>query len=192
MSSLFQQFSEGAEEAFSAYYERYYKNVFGSLKRFCDDNALAQDLTQEVFEDAWHRRAKFNDEVHLRNALFKKAKSSFLEHRRREKIAGKAWDELSRTMEHSDVVIDRILVQEEAIAALADAMLKLPHQQKIVVDDLLNGATVGAIAERLQLSPQTVRNHKSQAIRFLRTELYSRGLSLAVLLITHLLCFYPF
>ncbi|HLZ86732.1 MAG TPA: sigma-70 family RNA polymerase sigma factor [Puia sp.] len=190
MSNLFQQFASGSEEAFVVYYQRYHKSIYASIKRLCGDDALAEDLTQEVFKNLWDRRAELNDEDHLRNNLFLMARSYFLDNRRRRKIHARAEEELRRTAEPGDD-IELTLVTEEVFAIVEGTMMKLPPQQKMVLELLLlRGLDVRAVAKRMQLAPQTVRNHKSQAIHFLRTELYRLDLSLAVLLIILLLCFY--
>lgn len=172
MSSLFQQFLEGAESAFGAYFERYNKSVYASLKALSGDSVLAEDLTQEVFKNLWQRRAEFRDEDHLRNNLFFMARSYFREHRRRQKIANKAEIELSKTAVRVEEPVELDIAREEAFECLEEMMMKLPPQQKLVMELLLqrNGDT-GAVAKRLQLAPQTVRNHKTKAINFLRAQL---------------------
>lgn len=191
MSNLFHQFAAGSAEAFNIYYGRYNKIVYAGLCKLSGDEALAKDLTQDVFKNLWHRRTSLRDETHLINYLFFMARSCFRQHQRRKRIAGKAEYELSRTTEPNEESIELTLVTAEVFAAVQSAMMKLPPQQKMVMELLLlGGQDVGAVAKRMQLAPQTVRNHKSQAIRFLRTQLYSRRLSLAAHLVILLLCFH--
>lgn len=175
MSNLFHQFAAGSEEAFSTYYKQYNKIIYASLVRLCKDDALAKDLTQDVFKNLWHHRTRLRDETHLINNLFFMAQSYFRQHERRKRIAAKADHELSHTTESNEASIELTLVKAEVIAALQNAMMKLPPQQKMVTELLiLRGHDVGAVARRMQLAPQTVRNHKSQAIHFLRIELTGR------------------
>ncbi len=46
----------------------------------------------------------------------------------------------------------------------------------------LRGLDVPAVAKLLNLSPQTVRNHKAQATAFLRDRLYDRDLLMPLIL----------
>lgn len=189
MSNLFQQFVSGSEEAFNVYYKRYYNVIYRSLRRFGCDRQLAKDLAQEVFKDVWDRRAGFTDEVHLRNTLFLKAKTCLLEDQRSKKIARKVQRALGQGLAQTDTDRELTLVKEEVSAELRAALGKLPPQQRIVMNQLLEGKSVGLIAQGLQLAPQTVRNHKTQAIHFLRAELLRRDLFLMALAVI-LLMFY--
>ena len=191
MTEMFHQFSSGSEAAFTAYYERYHRGVYASLKKMCDDEALAKDLTQEVFKDLWARRGEFKNEEHVGNSLFFMAKSFFLQHQRRKERTGKAVDELGRTTGPTEAEVQRTFLTEEVFVAVEQALLKLPPQQKMVMELLsYQDRDVRTVATQLQLAPQTIRNHRSQALQFLRTELYRRGFSLACLLALLLLCFH--
>lgn len=180
MNNLFQQLVAGSEDAFNIYYKRYNGSVYLALKKLCGDEILAQDLTQEVFRNLWDRRDRFNDEDHLRNYLFRMTRCVFLMHQRARRKAIAAENEVRLTTEQADDNVDLVLVMEQVHATVRDALLKLPPQQKMVMELLmLHGLDVKAVARRLQLAPQTVRNHKTQALTFLRKELHSRNLSIA-------------
>jgi RNA polymerase sigma-70 factor (ECF subfamily) len=191
MNNLFQQFVAGSEEAFNIYYRRWSGNVYTTLKRLCGDEALAQDLTQEVFRNIWDRYDRFNDEDHLRNYLFRMTRCVFLMYQRRRKKEAAAENEVRPIGEQSDDSLELAMVREQVHATVRDALMKLPPQQKIVMELLmLRGLDVKAVAELLKLAPQTVRNHKTQALLFLRKELYGRDLSMAVLFILLVFCLY--
>ncbi|HEY4338275.1 MAG TPA: sigma-70 family RNA polymerase sigma factor [Puia sp.] len=192
MSNLFHQFVEGSESAFNNYYKRYNGNVYATLKKLSGDEAVAKDLTQEVFHNLWNRRAHLNNEEHLRNYLFRTARYFFLMYQRGRRKAAAAEDDLRRATAATDDSIELILVRERAFAVVRDTMMKLPPQQKMVMELLmLKGLDVKAVAQRLQLAPQTVRNHKSQALLFLRKELCGRDLSL-LLTAEVILSLFPF
>lgn len=193
MNQLFHQFVTGSESAFNFYYKQWHGNVYIALKRACGDEVLAQDLTQEVFQRVWDRRAGFNDEDHLRNYLFRMSRCVFLMHERRRRKARSAENEVRRAYKPADEAIELIVVQEQVFATVRDTMMKLPPQQKIVMELLmLHGLDVKSVAKRLQLAAQTVRNHKAQALIFLRKELYGRDLSLAGMLAMPLLILHLF
>lgn len=179
MNNLFQQFVAGSEDAFNIYYKQYNGSVFLALKKLCGDESLAQDLTQEVFRKLWDRRDRFTGEDHLRNYLFRMTRCVFLMHERARRKALAAENEVRPVSEQADDAVDLALIMEQVHAIVRDALMKLPPQQKMVMELLmLRGLDVKAVAKRLQLAPQTVRNHKTQALIFLRKELYGRDLSI--------------
>jgi RNA polymerase sigma-70 factor (ECF subfamily) len=193
MSNLFHQFVEGSESAFNSYYTRYNVNVYTTLKGLCGDEAIAKDITQEVFRNLWDRRAQLNDEEHLRNYLFRTTRYFFLMYERGRRKAAAVENELRRMTPEADDPTEVTLVRERAFAAVLDTMMKLPPQQKMVMELLmLQGLDVQAVAQRLQLAPQTVRNHKSQALIFLRKELCGRDLSVLLLTPGLILPLFPF
>jgi RNA polymerase sigma-70 factor (ECF subfamily) len=176
MSNLFGQFIEGSEDAFGIYYKRYNGNVYATLKKLCGDEAQAKDLTQEVFRKVWDSRRRFTDEDHLRNYLFRMTRCVFLMHRREQKKATAMEKDLRRMTAEIDDSEELVAMQKQVYAAVKDAMMKLPPQQKMVIELLMQGGLdVKAVAERLRLAPQTVRNHKAQALIFLRNELCGGG-----------------
>jgi len=172
MSTLFQKFVAGDEDAYAIYFRRYYAGVYASIKRLCGDDHLAQDLTQDVFKHCWDRRADFRNETHLGSRLFYMVRIYFLQYLRERKLMGDAEEELHRsaTTPEEDA-IDFILVKEESFLKVERALMKLPPQQKLITELLLRGLDVKTVAKMLRLAEQTIRNHKNAAIQSLRNEL---------------------
>lgn len=185
MSILFRQFISGQKKAYAVYFHRYYANVYASLKKLCaGDDALAQDLTQDVFKNCWDRRAAFKDETHLANYLFFMAQTLFLQHLRQKKMTDEATEQMSREMTNAENDVDPAMAREHVLVRLELAMTKLPPQQRKVMKLLVqSGLNVRTVAAKLHLAEQTVRNHKTQALIFLRKELYTNSLSLLLLLL---------
>src|SRR5262249_54640560 len=93
--------------------------------------------------------------------------------------------------EQADDSVELAVIREQVYATVRDALMKLPSQQKVVMELLmLRGLDVKSVAKLMRLAPQTVRNHKTQALLFLRKELYGRDLSMVVLLILLVCCLY--
>jgi RNA polymerase sigma factor (sigma-70 family) len=191
MSNLFRQFLAGNADAYKAYYKRYYANVYASLRRLCaGDDALAQDLTQDVFKHCWDRRGTFTDDTHLANYLFFMAQNLFLQQMRKRRMAEVATEEMRREMLAADADAELAIAREHVLARVENTMMKLPPQQKMVMDLIVHyGLDIKTVAKRLQLAEQTVRNHKSQALIFLRKELYGGSLSV-LLFLTFLIVFF--
>jgi len=148
------------------------------------DDAQAQDLTQDVFKNCWDRRAGFKDETHLANYLFFMAQTLFLQHLRHKKMTYEATEEMSREMTGAGSDADPAMAREHVLVRLELAMTKLPPQQRKVMGLLVQyGLNVRAVARKLRLAEQTVRNHKTQALTFLRKELYANPLSILLLIL---------
>ena len=167
---LLQQFSEGNKSAFNILYDKYWKQVFDAAYKRLNDVDSSQDIAQEVFTQLWIRGSQTKIEnlpaylyVAARNTVFK-----FLEKQGRytsiPELVNQIEDPLDRA--DADIIFTEFL---KAFNALTDA---LPPQQRIIFkmrfeEDLSSQQ----IADRLLISPKTVRNQLGKALATLRTSL---------------------
>ena len=167
---LLQQLSEGNKSAFNILYDKYWKQVFDAAYKRLNDVDSSQDIAQEVFTQLWIRGSQTKIEnlpaylyVAARNTVFK-----FLEKQGRytsiPELVNQIEDPLDRA--DADIIFTEFL---KAFNALTDA---LPTQQRIIFkmrfeDDLSSQQ----IADKLLISPKTVRNQLGKALATLRTAL---------------------
>jgi len=167
---LLQQLSEGNKSAFNILYDKYWKQVFDAAYKRLNDVDSSQDIAQEVFTQLWIRGSQTKIEnlpaylyVAARNTMFK-----FLEKQGRytsiPELVNQIEDPLDRA--DADIIFTEFL---KAFNALTDA---LPTQQRIIFkmrfeDDLSSQQ----IADKLLISPKTVRNQLGKALATLRTSL---------------------
>ena len=167
---LLQQLSEGNKSAFNILYDKYWKQVFDAAYKRLNDVDSSQDIAQEVFTQLWIRGSQTKIEnlpaylyVAARNTVFK-----FLEKQGRytsiPELVNQIEDPLDRA--DADIIFTEFL---KAFNALTDA---LPPQQRIIFkmrfeEDLSSQQ----IADKLLISPKTVRNQLGKALATLRTSL---------------------
>ncbi len=68
---LFKLLQSGNEKVFEEIYERYHKSVYAYLLGFLKDNALAEDLTHEVFMKIWNMRGQIELHTSFSSYLFR-------------------------------------------------------------------------------------------------------------------------
>lgn len=166
----FELFRAGSKQGFAYFYSLYHQHIHVYARKLSRESELARDLTALAFNSLWDYREKVNDSAHLRNYLFNMVHCHFLRHLRKTRRADKAeWElafRIEQTANESDEFIETVFV------GLEESIKKLPPQQKLVVELLyFKEIDVKDIASLLEISPQTVRNHKSQALKFLREEM---------------------
>ncbi|MGN6181878.1 MAG: RNA polymerase sigma factor [Mucilaginibacter sp.] len=172
----------GDHEAFDILYNRYWKWVFNAAYKRTNDRAIAEDITQDVFVQLWTRKTDYTIEslpsyllIAARNGVFKRL--------------GKEdrYAELSEDLYESDKLVDATdtkLLHKEFLAAFAELIETLPEQQRLAFKYRFNdGLSSQEIADKLQISPKTVRNHIGRALATLKKEL----IWLQVLAILHYL-----
>ena len=158
-----------SRDAFAAVYRRYSDGVYLCTRKLSGDDDLASDLTQEVFKSLWDYRLQLKDARHLRSYIFFMARCHFLEHLRTVRTVIASQEELAVLSDPSEPSIELAIVTEEAFAELEIALRQLSPQRKLVMQlRYFEGMDIRTIASRLDIAPQTVRNHISQAIEFLR------------------------
>jgi RNA polymerase sigma-70 factor (family 1) len=134
--------------------------------------ALAEDFAQDVFIKFWQKKDQTDSVENMDAWLYTLAKNHLMDHYRKlateKKYQDMVWQEMER---HSDNVIQDIYKQEleDKIAVL---LKKLPPRQKEIYDlSREKGMSLEEIAEVLNISPNTAKNHLVQALKVLRTGL---------------------
>lgn len=167
---LLLQLSEGSKPAFDVLYNRYWRLVFNTAFKRLNDMERAQDIAQDVFVQLWTRGSTSPIEnlpaylnVAARNGVFK-----HLEKEGRYAALPDAVAELEGTQGDADAKI----LHKEFLQAFQQLIDSLPEQQRIIFkmrfeEDLSSQE----IADRLQISPKTVRNQLGKSLNKLRTSL---------------------
>lgn len=167
---LLLQLSEGSKPAFDILYNRYWRLVFNTAFKRLNDMERSQDIAQDVFTQLWIRGTTTPIEnlpaylnVAARNGVFK-----HLEKEGRYAALPDTVTELEGTQGDADAKI----LHKEFLQAFHELIDSLPAQQRIIFkmrfeEDLSSQE----IADRLQISPKTVRNQLGKALNKLRTSL---------------------
>lgn len=136
--------------------------------------SLAEDLAQDVFVKFWQRK-DFVDSVRDIDAwLYTLARNHLMDHYRKlateRRYQEMVWQEMER---HTNAVIEDIYKKEleQKIAALLET---LPPRQKEVYElSREKGFSLEQIAEALDISPNTAKNHLVESLKFIRAGLKS-------------------
>jgi RNA polymerase sigma-70 factor (ECF subfamily) len=160
---------QGNKEAFTCIYERYHKMLYVLSYRYLKNQAAAEDAVQHVFVKLWEHRVDIIVVANFRNYLYSMTKNYILNYIRNEynavshnyrmaQLTGTVEDNLFETIE-----------QKELMTMFYQAIKLLPPQKKEIcllkMEDKLSNQE---IADKMQLSVNTVKTHYAQAIKLLR------------------------
>jgi RNA polymerase sigma factor (sigma-70 family) len=178
----------GDNAGYAYFFRLHQEGIYQYLRRMGADAELAKALSQDVFKRTWDLHGSMNSAPHLGAYLYVMARHLFLDYARKlqrlpifnRDLAYAARMEASANKELG-------LICQRVLNELKLAMKGLTEQRRLVLKLLyVQGLEVPVVAEMLNVSPQTVRNTKSQATNFLRRKMYDRdllmGLSLRILL----------
>ena len=171
-SNHIQQLMAGNEAAFDAIYEAYSSKVYRLAYRFLKDGQQSEEIVQECFINLWTNRQRLNAEGDMWLYLYVIAKRLSLNSLR----------QICQSRQLSDKLIGHIATvhndtEEEMLVSDLEQYTeriinKLPRQQQLIFRlSRVEHLSHKEIADQLQISPNTVKNHMVEALKTLRSQL---------------------
>lgn len=168
-SILLQRLADGDRDVFRALYDRYRDKLFYYTLRLTASKQVAEDVLQDVFIKVWRNRDKMQDIRSFDAWLFTLAKNQIINGFRRASMEQAILTEIKESTYRGTDAITQIIDYKEINRFLQNAIAQLPPQQKVIYRlRREQGLKNTEIAERLNISPLTVKKHISQASRTLR------------------------
>ncbi|HMI01043.1 MAG TPA: sigma-70 family RNA polymerase sigma factor [Pedobacter sp.] len=175
---LLTQLREGDKSAFDKIYLKYWKVVLGATYKRVKDMDKSEDIAQDIFTRLWIRRDE-NNIKNLRGYLLTAVRNGFFTLMTKENRFISI-DEISAELQADASGADGNLLFKELMNAYEAMIEDLPNQQKAIFRmRYQQELSTDEIAQQLELSPKTVRNHLGRAINTLRT-----AITLAIIMMT--------
>lgn len=185
--TLLVKLSLGHESAFAAIYDRYWKMVYGTAERFLQSSTHAQDIVQEVFTSVWTHRAEFVEVENLEAYIKTMARNRIYSELRLAIREEKNKTSYLFSVETSVNNCDFSILNDQNEQLLEGIVNQLPpRQQEIFNLARKEGLSHDKIAERLNVSNGTVKNHMVRALQTIRSYLMPQLNSNLTLLIAWL------
>lgn len=167
---LLQQIAEGDEVAFNTLFQQYRNQLFTYLCKVTKSKETSEEIVLDVFLKIWMGRDIINEIENFEAFLFRIARNKALDFLRRlqkdPEIQREVWSVLELS---SDQATDDHLIGNDTAQNIETAIGKLsPQRQKVFNLSREEGLSYEEIAKRLQLSRNTVRNHISASLEFIR------------------------
>ncbi len=158
---------KGDTEALGALLADAWAPLVQFLARMTESDDAAEDAAQEAFVRLWERRERWT-EGSARAVLFRIARNVALDQTRRLDVRARFADSVPRPSRPSTPVDDLSLL--EARSRVDEALAALPARRRQLFELVrFDGMSYREAAHVLDLSPQTVANQMSLALRDLRT-----------------------
>lgn len=167
------------EKSLSDIFRNYKDRVFGFFIKNLGHRDLAQDLTQDLFYKLCRKESNLSQISDLDSYIFLMCKNMVYDHLRKaaHQKAYKAyliqgWKNQSTTTPIQNPEIERKFEAQFYHQVLEDSLENLTPQQKLIFTlSKKEGLSNQTIAEQLELSQQTVKNHLSSALKVIRSTL---------------------
>ncbi|MBO9572858.1 MAG: RNA polymerase sigma-70 factor [Chitinophagaceae bacterium] len=175
----------GNQHAFHSIYQTNYPRLYAMARRFTGSVEEAEDIVAEAFIRLWNNRETQENESGVTAFLYNTVKFrcyDFLRHREVKQSTETKLLEMLQGIHEPD--FSGMMIQLELIKKIYEQAEHLPGKMKeIFLMTYRDGLKPAQIADQLQLSVQTVKNQRLNAIRQLRQLMAGKPLLLAFLLL---------
>lgn len=174
-----------AAEEFDGIVRSHQRRVFGVLFSLVRDRDVADNLTQDCFLHAYHKRATFRGEASLETWLIRIAVNLARDHARNCRWA--FWRNILQRSSPPEVEAaethvpdpcpsaERALLAREQLAAVESALEEISPQQRLAFSlRFFEEMTLEEIAEAMQVEVGTAKAHLFRAVSAVRNKLKER------------------
>jgi RNA polymerase sigma-70 factor (ECF subfamily) len=168
---IWNRIKAGDKQAFKLFFDEYYSSYCLYANSILDDLELSQDIVSECFVRIWERKDKIHIKVSVERYLLLSVRNNIYSYLRSPK---------SRSVD-IDLIIERIentpleefdIEKEETIQLVYKLIEELPEQRRRILElATVKGMSYKDIAEKLNISVNTVKTQLSRAYHFLREKL---------------------
>ncbi|MBO9150768.1 RNA polymerase sigma factor [Chitinophaga sp. GCM10012297] len=180
---LLEHIATGDEQAFAVIFNKYWPAVYSAALVIAKSPALAEDISQEVFTRLWETKEKARNIGNVKAFLFIAARNLIINRLSRQKVeeAYRAYQ-----LHHSPGTSgeEHDLDYQQLEQRLRTAIERLPpRQQRAFLLSREQGLTYEQIAEQMQISRDTVKEHIIKALASLRKSLHEHDALILLLLL---------
>ena len=160
---------KGDHPAFREIFDLFSKKVYGYAYSFLRRKQISEDITQEVFKRFWEKRVQLNSVNSLDSIFYTLTYHAIIDEFRREKRRGKLL-EFKNADDYSYSHAEDLAVTRNMESLYQQAVNRLPEKRKqIFILSRHEGMNNREIANELKISPKTVENQMTAALRSLRS-----------------------
>ena len=157
--------------AFRELFGTFYRYLVLYALRYVKQQEVSEDVVQEVFIAVWRSEKRFDSVQDLTRYLYRACYNNALVFVRNNQIHDTILNSIGA---ESDFTADDVYAQtvrEEVTRQLYVYIEGLPSEQKKVILMSIEGYSWDEIAEKLRISVNTVKTHKSRGFKYLRSKL---------------------
>lgn len=182
---LFQLVSKGNKKAYSAIYDHFEPRLFAFVVRMSRSKVTAEEIIQELFIKIWTNRAKLAKIDNPVAYVYAMAANATFNYLKKEAREAAMVEQLKRDTAMCHNSTEEVINFYESRTLIMQAVEQMPIQRRTVyLMSREQGLTNQEIAKEINISPYTVRNHLTGALRSLRKLFGKRIIVVAFLLMT--------
>lgn len=164
--------SEDDEHAYLEIFSRYNKLLYSHAYNKLREREDAMDIVSEVFYALWIRRAQSLPKENLVGYLFMAVRYKIADFLSRKQVKEHYVQSLQTYIDQAEIDTDHLVREKQLKEIIEEEIAALPpRMQEIFRMSRFEQMSHKEIAEKLQLSDQTVKDQIKKALRILRIKL---------------------
>ena len=172
-------------------FETFYWRLYYFAKKLTDDTTESEDIAQEALLSFWiNIKDKGTRPDNITSYLFGIVRNRCYTFNQRSQMKVDKANAIIEQFQISEALIEEQLIREDIFNRVYQEFGFLPAQQAEVMRLIfIEGLETNEIAQRLNMTPNNIRNHKARGIEKIRSLILQKGLFILILLLI-LLIFY--
>lgn len=170
---LLKRIANNCEISFKIIFDRYRTRFYAAAIKLTHSTDISEEIVQDVFVNLWTRRTVLASVENPSGYLFTILYNNIYSHLKKisaERIMRDNFHEYAYEKENS---VENIINGKETRQLIYTLVHQLPSRQRqVYVLSKEVGLSRGEISERLDISPNTVKNHLQEAMKFMRANLF--------------------
>jgi RNA polymerase sigma-70 factor (ECF subfamily) len=169
--------SRGDRQAIGVLYQRHHKRVFHFVRRFVNDAAAAEDLTNDVFIEVWHKASAYEGRSKVSSWLLGMARYKALSELRKAKPAHAKSGEILEQVEDEADNPEMVSQKRDKGAAIKRCMAQLSRDHRVILELIYyHEKSIEEVADILDIPKNTVKTRTFHARKQLSMEMAAQGL----------------
>jgi RNA polymerase sigma-70 factor (ECF subfamily) len=168
--NLARQFNKGNKHAFRQVFDSYFNALCAFGYNYIREVSVVEDLVQDAFISLWERHQDLDNINAVKSYLYTSVRNKCLNHLKHKLVKQKNEDALISELE-SDHYFEGKVIEEEVFNQLSLEIRNLPDSAQKIMLLVLDGLSNPEIADKLNISVNTVKTQKKIAYAKLKYRL---------------------
>lgn len=183
-AGLLMEVASGDEDAFKLFFEKHRDKLYNYLFSIVKSKEIAEEIVMDVFLKMWIGRELMTDIQNMDAFLHKVAYNKALDFLRMASRNASLQKLVNREIEVArEKEADHKIMEQESREIIDQAIQQLsPRRRMVFTLSRVHGLTYDEIAQKLQLSRNTVRNTMAETLYSLRSFLHKNNISVLFML----------
>ncbi len=165
---LWENIKKGSKTDFKKLHDRYFNQLCLYAFKYAKKPEYIEELVSDCFIKLWENRKTIEIKTSVKNYIFLMLRNSIIDYQRKKKFLTQSLDDISEPA--GEDVFD----EQKEYVVLYSALEKLPEQRRKILElAAFESLSYNQIAEKLQISRNTVKTQISRAYHFLKEKIQS-------------------